>query len=85
MCRRAAETHPENEKSPGPSYGAGTFCKEERRAYMDNNLIRAQKPDWRDHLEKVSVSAHQKEIISRLRETGHALYHCSRGFKTLPN
>lgn len=48
---------------------------------MSNNIIRAQKPDWGTTIDEVSLPAHQKKIISRLRETEHVPYRCTRCYK----
>lgn len=49
---------------------------------MGNNLIRAQKPDREVHLDKVSVPGYQRKPVSRLRETEHVPYRCTRSYKT---
>lgn len=49
---------------------------------MSNNLIKAQKPDCVVHLDEVSVPDYQKKEVSRLRETGHVRYRCTRSYKT---
>lgn len=56
--------------------------EKEGRICMSNNLIKAQKPDYVVHLDEVSVPDYQKKEVSRLRETGHVPYRCTRCYKT---
>lgn len=49
---------------------------------MSNDLIRSQRPDKAVHLDEVFVPDHQKNVISRLRETGHVPYRCTKMYAT---
>jgi len=71
----------------GPLWGAGRGPapmpeKKKRRNTMSDDLIRAQRPDREVHYDKVSVPACQKKPVSRLRETEHAPYRCTRSYRT---